>query len=136
MGEGGVPNESPAPERGQQNPTEAPKGLLGKVANEAKRIVGEIKDSSQDPFGFNFPASPEAKKPSTPTEASKSFLQRFGRAILNNSALPLSVAFAINMFSPVRGDLAQGDYRSVAVKGLIVAGSALLPTAIKSIRGR
>lgn len=139
MSEGGMPTEVPTPERGQQNPTEAPKGLLGKVANEAQRIVGEIKEGSRDPFGVNFPqisseaektAATEASKKS-PTETSKEFLRKFTDRLFTDRANPaefmLRTGTSAFLTREAIEDVMQGNYPSAAVKGIIAGISAVSP---------
>ena len=161
-GEGSMGPEITAQPEAPRNPTEASRGFLGKMANGAKELgitlvaasvpggymglgirravmEAEARSKTENPAIIERPTAAETVRPTT-TEVSNNFLERLRETIEKhaNPWVPIATAVALNTLSqsPVKEDIIRGDYRSVAVKGIIVAASAMLPTVARVIGGR
>src|SRR3989344_2687514 len=139
--------EGPTPERGQQVTTEASKGLLGKVAKEAREIAENIREGARHPFEL---LPPEAKKPSRPAEVSNSFLKDWSKRLLRPldiaTKFPIGIATEITALSILKNlggldaqqymvDITEGRWGTLVAKG-VLAGIAAAPIARLVIESR
>lgn len=155
----GMEGQTPSPETRQTNPTEASKGFLkragrklsdigieyltpdGRLAMDFIRLARNA-EKAKKPTAITAsqkieqPISSEIKQPS-PTEASKGFLEREIQRIGKwPFILPVATMVALRLAGePATLDIAQGDYRSAAIKG-VVAGLSLAPLVYKTFKGR
>lgn len=152
------PDIAPQQEVPKQNPTEASRGFLGRMVHGAKEagIAMAVGLTPGGPIGLalrrerlareaemaqtGLTAMPEVATSApevhqqTPTEGSKGFLKDWfnkdKKSMAEKIALYGGPAVTFLLSIEIPGDIAQGDYRRAAVKG-VIAGLSAVPAIIK-----